>query len=214
MKLTKAMLIVPFALAAMALPCVAQNLLANPSFEDPITDDGPPFVGFWESFSLDGDQFTGGDIARNSTLMPRTGVQSLELIIDNVPGSFAGVFQDVPVSPGDVLTYSVWVKSLGEPGGSEARIEWRDSVANTEVSRTSNMDPGAGSTYELFSFDATAPAGADTARITYAIQSFGGALNQQLFLDDFSAVIVPEPATFSLMALAGLMCIGARRRQS
>ena len=29
----------------------AQNLLVNPGFEDPITSDGPPFVGFWEAFN-------------------------------------------------------------------------------------------------------------------------------------------------------------------
>ena len=29
----------------------AQNLLVNPGFEDPITQDGPPFVGSWEGFN-------------------------------------------------------------------------------------------------------------------------------------------------------------------
>jgi len=28
----------------------AQNLLANPGFESPITFDGPPFIGSWEGF--------------------------------------------------------------------------------------------------------------------------------------------------------------------
>jgi len=30
------------------------NLFVNPGFEDPITQDGPPFVGYWEGFNSGG----------------------------------------------------------------------------------------------------------------------------------------------------------------
>jgi hypothetical protein len=187
----------------------AQNLLTNPSFEDPLTSDGPPFVGFWESFSGDGDQFNGPDVARNSTLMPRTGLQSVELAIVDTPNTFAGLFQDVPgLVPGDLVSYSGWHKSLGDSSAIEIRIEWRDSVNDTEISRTPNFVPSPGDVYELFTLSDAVPAGADTARVVYAIQSFSGVTSQQVFLEDF--MVVPEPASVLLLSLAGLALL--RRR--
>ena len=53
-----------------ATHAVAQNLLVNPGFEDPITSDGPPFVGFWEGFQ------GGGALASRDTVMPRTGART------------------------------------------------------------------------------------------------------------------------------------------
>jgi hypothetical protein len=194
--------------AAALASSASANLLANSSFEEPVTSDGPPFVGFWEAFSLDGDQANPPDASRNSTLMPRTGVQSLELIIDNVTNSFAGVFQDVPnLSEGELISYSGWHKALTGSGGSEIRIEWRDSINDVEISRTPNFTPAPGSDYEEFLLEAPVPAGADTARVVYAIQSFGGPADQLLYLDDFS--VTPEPTALALLGL-GLALI--RRR--
>src|SRR4051794_2296498 len=65
----------------------AQNALANPSFEQPVTADGPPFVGSWEAFN--GGT---GSSAANSTASPRTGAQNLALTINNTDATFAGVF--------------------------------------------------------------------------------------------------------------------------
>ncbi len=162
------------------------NRLANAGFEEDITGDGPPFVGSWESFSLDGDQFTGGDIAFSSEALPRTGDRSLELAI-TIPNSFAGAFQDVDnLIPGEEWTFWGWHTSLAEPGGIEIRIEWRDSVNDTEISRTPNLTPIVTDRWELFRVDATVPAGADLARIVYAIQSFGAEPDQSVFVDDVS----------------------------
>jgi hypothetical protein len=191
------MMYLKYCLVAVAATSIAAagslasaNLLVNPGFEDPVTSDGAPFVGFWEVFSLDGDQDTGNDIARNSTAMPRSGNQSLELAIEaNTPDSFAGVFQDVDgLSEDQNMTFSGWHKSLLEPGGIEIRIEWRDSLNDVEISRTPNFTPTPGSEYELFSLTADVPAGADVGRVVYAIQSFGAPPGQQVFVDDTSAI--------------------------
>ena len=181
------------------------NLLANPGFEDPVTTDGPPFVGFWEAFNAGPGSSSG-----NSTLMPRTGAQSLELVIDNVPNAFAGAFQDVPgLSAGDMMTFGGWHSLLGDTGGIEIRIEWRDSIGDVEISRTPNLAPTIGATYEMFSLSAAVPAGADLARVVYAIQSFGGAANQTVHVDDLS--FVPAPGALGVLGLGGLALCRRRR---
>ncbi len=171
--------------------------------------DGPPFVGSWEGF-------TSGAAATssNSTTMPRNGAQSLELTIDATLNQFAGVFQDVPgLIAGQEGTFSGWHKQVnGDSGGIEIRIEWRDSVGDVEISRTPNLIPSPAADYEEFSLTAMVPAGADTARVVYAIQSFGGALNQQVFVDDTSLTTIPEPASIALFGIAGMTLLTRRRR--
>ena len=93
---------------------------------------------------------------------------------------------------------------------NELRFEWRDSVGNTEVSRTPNYAPTLTTSYSQFSLTATAPAGADTARVVYAIQSFGGPATQTVYVDDLSLTI-PEPTSL-VLALAGLAPFIRRRR--
>lgn len=186
---------------------LAANLFANPGFEDPVTYDGPPFVGSWEAFQ------GGGATSANSAVMPRSGAQSLQLDINNATNTFAGAFQDVPVSPGQLLTFSGYSASLFDNGASnELRFEWRNSVSNTEVSRTPNFSPAPLTTsYSPFEMSAVVPAGVDIARIVYAIQSFGGPPAQTVFLDDVSATVVPEPTT-ALLAAAGFAAMIRRRR--
>jgi hypothetical protein len=194
----------------------AQNLLANPGFEDPITFNGPPFVGFWEGFSGGGPNAS----ASNSTASPRNGTMNLDLTINNQDASFAGVFQDVEgLVAGQVGTWSGFQRTPTSPTnfglGIEYRIEWRNSVSNTEISRTPNSTaPVPNSVYSPFSLTATVPAGADTARVVYAIQTFGGEPNPTntgtVFLDDVSFSVIPEP---SALALAGLGALGLLRRR-
>ncbi len=197
---------------AMAGSLASANQLANPGFEDPITADGPPFVGFWESFSGDGDQDNPPDIARNDSTMPRSGAQALELGILSTDNTFAGVFQDVPLAPGIVPTLSGWHKSLADDGAIEIRFEYRDSVADVEINRTGNFTPSPGAAYEPFTFSdpAGVPAGANSVRIVYAVQTFGPATNVSVFVDDLS--FVPEPTSMALLSLAGVAFAGRRRR--
>ncbi len=188
------------------------NQVVDPSFEDPglFTMDGAPFVGSWEAFS------SGADApAAESGQMPRTGAQSLDLMINGVANQFAGAFQDVQFSPalaGQMAWWSGWHKLIGDTGGSEIRIEWRDSVNDVEISRTQITDgPSVQDTYEEFILADVIPAGADTARVVYAIQSFGGALNQQVYVDDVNFNYVPEPASAALLGLGGLAMLRRRK---
>jgi len=184
------------------------NLLVDPGFEDPITFDGPPFVGTWEGF-------TGGvtAISQNSSTMPLSGAQHLEVSITDEANAFAGAFQDVTgLSEGQVGIFSGWHKlASGDSGGTEVRIEWRDSAGDVEISRTPNLVPTTTADYTQFVLSDAVPAGADTARLVYAIQSFGGVENQQVFLDDMSFVI-PEPSSLLLLSVAGAALLGRRRR--
>jgi hypothetical protein len=191
----------------------AQNLLANPGFEDPITSDGAPFVGFWEGFAGP------SAVASRATIMPRNGAGHLSLLIDNANNSFAGAFQDVEgLVPGQLMNFSVWHKTTGVPYNlvSEMRIEWRKVGQAAEISRTPNLLPVPTLDYSPVSLAAPVPAGADTARVVYAIQSFtNGTLPDvgTVFVDDVSLRIVPEPSTIGLWGIAFISLTVTRRRR-
>ena len=196
------------ALATASLTASA-GLLANAGFEEDIFGDFPPISGSWVSFSADGDQFAGADIAFSSSAMARTGARSMELGL-TVANSFAGTFQDVGgLSAGQEWTFGGWHKSLGVAGGTEIRIEWRDSVNDVEISRTGNLAPTVGSDWEEFALTDFVPAGADTARVVYAIQSFGAGIDQSVFVDD--VYFVPAPGALALLGLGGLTATRRRR---
>ena len=213
MKLTAVFAAATFATALLTASANAAHLdnpnqLVDPSFEGVITTDGPPFVGTWEGFT--GGPGAGSDFG---TDMPRTGAQALQLVIDNTADNFAGAFQDVPIPAsaiGQMSWFSGWHKSLGDSGGSEYRIEWLDAGGAEFFRNQVTVSPG--STYEEFIIPAVIPAGTATARLAYAIQSFGGALNQQVFVDDVNFNYVPEPSTAVILSLVGLGLFGSRRR--
>jgi MYXO-CTERM domain-containing protein len=199
-------------LVLSASRALAVNLLANPGFEAPVTSDGPPFIGFWEAFH--GDPVSSSN---NSTITPRSGQQDLELLINNTANTFAGAFQDVVIVPGTPVTWSGWHRTPSNPldVGIEFRIEWRNSVSNSEVGRTPNSTTIPTSAYTQFSLTATAPANADIARVVYAIQSFGAFPTHTgtVYVDDVSADAIPEPATATLIGVLGLGLAAARRRR-
>jgi hypothetical protein len=189
----------------------AQNLLTDPGFEDPtkFTADGAPFVGFWEAFQ------GGTATSALSTAEPRSGAShaAFNTLLAN---QFAGVFQDVPVTAGQIANFSVWHKTTDVLfAGTEMRIEWRNAGANTEISRTPNLATTPTLLYTPLSLIAPVPAGADTARVVYAIQSFGAGPDiGTVYLDDTSVTVVPEPSTLALVGLAGAAAVAIRRRRA
>ena len=193
----------------------AQNLLVDGGFENPAlyTQDGAPFVGFWEAFNGGG---TSSSV--NDTLLPHSGARDVRLSIIASNNNFAGMFQDVPVTAGISYIYSGFHESNNlNPADyvTEVRIEWRSSVSNTEISRNQKL-PIAGGQYTPFSMTAAAPAGADTARVVYTIQTFTdtGATNTgNVFVDDLSVSAVPEPSTMAVAALGGLALLAAQRHE-
>jgi hypothetical protein len=199
-------------LVLIASESSAANLLINPGFEDPITSDGPPFVGFWEAFN-------GGSASSvRDTVMPRNGAGHLSL---NITGdnTFAGAFQDVEgLIPGQLMNFTVWHKTLSLPYNliTEARIEWRKTGQAAEVSRTPNVTIPPVDVYLPTSVIAAVPAGADTARVVYAIQSFTNTGLPDLgtvYVDDASLDVVPEPTTIGLLGF-GTLCFGALARRN
>lgn len=201
------------AVTALATPAaLAQNLLVNPGFEDPVTSDGPPFVGFWEVFA------GGGASSSRDTVDPRNGAGHLAVSI-TADNTFAGAFQDVEgLSPGQLMDFSLWYKSTSLPFNviSEMRIEWRKVGQAVEVGRTPNLTTPPTDMYSPLSLVAAVPAGADTARLVYAIQSFtNGSLPDlgTVYVDDASFTVVPEPATLALAVLSSLGLITLQRRR-
>jgi hypothetical protein len=191
------------------------NLIENAGFEDPVSINFPATPGRWLVFSGSGNPFSSAATANNDTSMPRSGDQALQLQIDNTAGTFAGAFQDVfSVSAGESFIYSGWHKSLLDPGGVEIRVEWRNNASDSVVGSTGNLVPILTDEYSLFSLDVVVPTGADTARLVYAIQSFGGSLNQSVFLDDTSFVAnsVFAPATLGLLSMGLLGLFFSRRK--
>ncbi len=195
-------------LGLASLGSAATNLLVDPSFESPLTFDGPPFIGSWEGFSGSPNAS-----AANSTVSPRSGAGHVALAILGDDNSFAGLFQDVLVPGGAPVTFSGWHRTPSTALGvaTEMRIEWRN--ATSEVGRTPNLLTLPGSAYSEFSLTANAPANADRGRFVYAIQTFGGEPNPgnngTVYLDDFSVVVLPEPTSIALVAPA---LVGMLRR--
>jgi hypothetical protein len=195
-------------LVLVTAPAWAQ--LANGGFESPITTDGPPFVGSWEGFN--GGT---GALTSNSNNVPHSGNAHLLLSISNSDNNFAGVFQDVPnLTPGAPVTFSGFHMTPSNPLGLgiETRIEWRNAAGDTEVSRTPNLTTPPTGQYTPFSLSSVVPAGADTARVVYAIQTFGSepSNNGTVYVDDVS--FVPEPGTAFLVGAGAVLLMLRRAR--
>ena len=187
---------------------IAQNLVENPSFEDPTVDMGSA-NDVWFRF---GSGVNG--TSSESTAMPRSGSRHIALQLVG-PQQFAGVFQNLnmTVNPGEIVTYTGWAKNAsGAPFNAtqEIKLEWQGSP-NPPQSRLDVLS--LDSDYEMFSHTATAPPGTTGLVVTYALSSFGAGQGDALvYLDDITVTLVPEPAT-GLLAFGSLVALARRRRK-
>lgn len=197
----------------------AQNLLTDPSFENPalFTTDGPPFVGSWEAFNGGA-----GTFSINDTLSPHSGSRDAHLNITATDNSFAGFFQDIPVEHGALYEFSGFHRSVNlSPADyvTEVRFEWRNSVTNVDFgfNQKNYPLPIAGPQYSRFVFNSYVPGAADTLRVVYDIETFdnSGTTNTgDVFVDDLLVEKIPEPSSIMLAGLGGLALLRMRRRSA
>jgi hypothetical protein len=203
------------ALAACMLfasQATAQNLVENPSFEDPTVSTGSA-SDVWFRF---GSGASG--TSSESTVMPRTGSRHIALQTVG-PNQFAGLFQNLnmTINPGQIVNFSGFARNATGAAFNatqEIKLEWQ-GTPNPPQNRLDDLT--LGSTYEMFSHTGVAPAGTTGLVVTYAISSFGpGQSGDSLVhLDDITVTIVPEPSTACLLGLGslGLVALARRRRK-
>jgi hypothetical protein len=201
-----------FLFMVLGLVCCGTALaqVQNPGFEaiDAMTAD-PLDAANWSEFDSGGSS-----TSDRSTNMPRSGAAHMDLTVGGMNG-FAGVFQNVgrTVSPGALVTLSGFHKSLIQPFNAtrELKLEWQ-GMPNPPQLRVDEF--AIGPDYEPFSLSGVAPAGTTGLVVTYAISTFGAGQSEgRVFIDDISVQIIPEPASLTLLGLAGAVIVGIRRRR-
>ena len=93
----------------IASQATAQNLVDNPSFEDPTVSMGSA-NDVWFRFGSGAN-----GMSSESTVMPRTGSRHIAMQLVG-PNQFAGVFQNLnmTVNPGQILNFTGWAKNATE----------------------------------------------------------------------------------------------------
>ena len=206
-----------FACVVGAAPVSASTVnvaIGNAGFESALGGSS----GNWAAFSSGS-----GPLAFRDTTTPNTGNGALGIEITGQGGAFAGVFQDVAATPGEILDLSFFAKAGSQASAFEARIEFRDSLGSNVVDPfTNNFAPTLTGEYAMYSLsdgasaDArTTPDGAVTARMVFALQSFSGVTVQNVFVDDVSltATTVPVPGPFLLLGSVLIAGVGFARRR-
>jgi len=186
--------------------------LANPGFEDQVilpAAEAPGAPG-WTTF---GGAFTITSVVDN----PNSGDNSLKVF------GVAGAFQDFAAEPGQTWNGGAWIlnSSLDQMANGQVaavNIEWLDAGMN-QIDFISNGTFTAADApvdeWTLKTITGVAPAGTAYARLTLITGDFleGGPGGAPRFDDAFFEVIIPEPASASLLAL-GSMALIRRRRSS
>ena len=196
--------------AYWAAPASAQNLILNPSFENGLDD--------WTVFSGSPYVAPAVDIAFPHTGSSALEMCCGTVDPGGTSGSgFAGAFQKVlNIIPGTQYTFSVWAKAEdsnyltdGTDGNGRedvgVKFEWHSdpSGANSSLETvefgfiTGATGPGVlqnpvlSDTYQQYSFQATAPAGAFHFRPVFAARH----INEAVFFDDISLTQLLPPDT-------------------
>lgn len=201
--------------ASFGVGSAQANLLANPGFENPSTAPGVEYFGApgWTAFG-------GGTFTINNVVEPNThgGTQTLKTF-----GGTSGVFQQFPAAPGQSWTASAWMlnSSLDQMVGQQVaavNIEWHNAGGQIGFDLGPAITSAtAANVWQQSSLTATAPAGTELARIVLITGNFGagsGFGGAPRFDDaSFAQTVIPEPATFGVLAAAGAGLLARRRRR-
>jgi hypothetical protein len=178
---------------------VSTNLLVNPGFEDgfnvePWSEGMDPTAWFkwtwgsgWVAWKSDSEQGNDPPIAYSGDKFVGIGAWTdpPELWVAG-----AGLGQDIPANPGDILTASVWARTelWGEPFGG-LKVEFKDAVGGTVLQfDESFMINRTESTYTLYSMTSR-PAPVGTTIAEFIIQ----ATNQGTVLFDNASLEFGPP---------------------
>jgi len=202
---------------------LSDNLLANPSFEDPVAAPGTetftganfPALPGWNQFGINnfGGGFTNQIVENNFRAPARTGSNNLRLF-----GSFfssfeaVGLFQDLPAAPGETFAGSVFIQNPSsdpaQANFSEMHLEFRDAAGNFVGGQNFASTPQANSAlpvdqYTEFSAVAVAPPGTVIVRyvILYFNVNFSGG---SLLYDDASLQRVDAPFVEPIVVDGGI----------
>ena len=173
------------------------ELLSNPSFETPAV----PSAGWSLVREADWQAFTGGT-AELMTLWgaaARTGNQSIRFVSHAVPNFYQGIFQAVPVTPGETYQFSVYVKNdathpLKGSVIGQLSIEWHDGNGG-EVGRlwSPAWDASLSATdWTRFEVTGTAPANAAKAHCVIVEKGQAQPVANCVFLVDDASVVKPS----------------------
>lgn len=190
-----------FAVIACTTTATLANLIKNPSFED--AEGGPGSVpDEWEVFN-----FTPQTSVQGST-DPHSGSFALESCCGTTSSGSTGAFQRVlNIVPGTEYTFGVWVKvaddnfMAGSPENQQVtvRLEWHTDPDGTsgEISRDEILFGDLlTETYQQFTIQATAPAGAGHVRPVFATRR----ITEAVYWDDvtLTAVLPPDTPNFGV----------------
>lgn len=209
------------AVPAVATAQIGPNLLNNAGFESPLGFDfsnpsnwngffGGPGGTFLQAFNDTGAAPRSGSAALVTTIRGQAGVTTGF-------DAFTGHVQIVSgITAGATYELSVWArKNPAVLDGAEFRIEWKDA-SGTEITRRNEVIQNVlTSDYQRLAISDIAPAGAVSAAIVLAVQSFtntGPLADTSVAWDDASFNTIPTPGTAALLGLAA--CTAMRRRRS
>lgn len=215
-------------LALSASTTQAQNLVVNPGFESAsgFTTNPPAGVAVGAGWA---NNFGGGAQGQNdmssSADFPHSG--GYALLAANAPGNAwnpQGTYQIIANSSvGGSWSASVWALTdtgtLGAAVAGTGPVDFQIQFMNSSLGNISTADLGwsaiaANDTWQQYSMNGVVPAGTAYIEI-YDMAMIGpgatGPVN--VYFDDNSLMIVPEPTTLALAGLGGAAALAMIRRR-
>jgi hypothetical protein len=181
------------------MPAESNDLLSNPSFEDPAIDvDSQSSVhpDDWITFT------SGKSLVVLSNAAAHSGNQAAKFVSHSTPSFYQGLSQAVAVAPGAIYQFSAYVRSdptspLKGSATGQLSIEWYDANENEIGARRWGTAWGASlSSKEWTKVEIDGAAPANCARAHFVIVEKGGGqpvAGGIFFVDDATVVRVSEP---------------------